>query len=148
MAKGAYIGVGGKAHKIRKGYIGVAGKARKIKKAYIGIGGKARPCWSGGELTYYGTITPLSKATYLLAATTIGNYALFAGGNDIGTVNAYDDSLTKENPSELSPYRCDLAATAIGNYALFGGKPPQAAISKSRVRLHLAELRKREPELL
>ena len=28
------------------------------------------------------------------------------------------------------------------------GKPPQAAISKSRVRLHLAELRKREPELL
>lgn len=95
--------------------------ARKIKKAYIGIGGKARPCWSGGELTYYGTITPLSKATYLLAATTIGNYALFAGGNDIGTVNAYDDSLTKENPSELSPYRCDLAATTVGNYALFGG---------------------------
>ena len=28
------------------------------------------------------------------------------------------------------------------------GKPPQAAVSKSRVRLHLAELRKREPELL
>ena len=28
------------------------------------------------------------------------------------------------------------------------GKPPQAAISKSRVRLHLTELRKREPELL
>ena len=28
------------------------------------------------------------------------------------------------------------------------GKPPQAAISKSRVRFHLTELRKREPELL
>lgn len=41
MAKGAYIGIAGKARKVKKMYIGVGGKARKVKKAYIGIGGKA-----------------------------------------------------------------------------------------------------------
>lgn len=61
------------ARKIKKMYIGVSGVARKVKKAYIGIGGKARPCWSGGELTYYGTATELSVARYQHAATTVGN---------------------------------------------------------------------------
>lgn len=47
MAKGAYIGVDGKARKIKKLYIGVDGKARKIKKLYIGdANGKARLCWA------------------------------------------------------------------------------------------------------
>lgn len=46
MAKGAYIGVDGKARKIKKAYIGVDGKARKIKKVYVGVNGKARLCWS------------------------------------------------------------------------------------------------------
>lgn len=47
MAKKAYIGVDGKARKIKTGYIGVGGVACKIKKAYIGdTNGKARLCWS------------------------------------------------------------------------------------------------------
>ena len=43
---GFYIGVDGKARKIKGGYIGVDGKARKIKKGYIGVNGVARLCWS------------------------------------------------------------------------------------------------------
>lgn len=47
---GFYIGVDGKARKVKGGYIGVDGKARKIKKGYIGDeNGVARLCWSGIE---------------------------------------------------------------------------------------------------
>lgn len=124
MAKGAYIGVDGAARKVKKMYIGKSNIARKIKKAYIGIGGVARPCFSGG-LEYYGTITELSQARYDLAATTVGNYALFGGGQDgsgeLSVVDAYDASLTRTTPTGLSVARHFLAATTVGNYALFGG---------------------------
>ena len=43
---GFYIGVDGKARKIKGGYIGVDGVARKIKKGYIGVDGVARLCYS------------------------------------------------------------------------------------------------------
>lgn len=43
---GFYIGVDGKARKVKGGFIGVDGKARKIKKGYIGVNGVARLCWS------------------------------------------------------------------------------------------------------
>lgn len=43
---GVYIGIDGKARKIKGGYIGIDGKARKIKKGYIGVDGVARLCWS------------------------------------------------------------------------------------------------------
>lgn len=46
MAKSVYIGVGGKARKVKNLYIGVGGKARKVKKAYIGVGGKAQLCYT------------------------------------------------------------------------------------------------------
>lgn len=42
---GFYIGVDGKARKIKGGYIGIDGKARKIKKGYIGVNGVARLCF-------------------------------------------------------------------------------------------------------
>ena len=80
MAKRVYIGVGGKARKVKKIYIGVAGVARKVKKAYIGVGGVARPCWSGGELSYYGTAATLTNSIAYHAGTSVGNYALFGGG--------------------------------------------------------------------
>jgi len=42
-------------------------------------------------LSYYGTIDVLSKARGYLAATTVGNYALFGGGYDGSTYfNAVD----------------------------------------------------------
>lgn len=53
MAKGMYLGVDSKAHKVKKMYLGVDGKARKVKKVYIGdANGKARLCWSGASPQY------------------------------------------------------------------------------------------------
>ena len=113
---------------------GVTSVARKIKKAYIGIGGVARPCWSGGELAYYGSITALSVARSELAATTIGDYALFGGGQNYSsyysTVDAYNASLVRSTPTALSVAKYTLGATPVGNYALFaGGQTKSSSIS-------------------
>ena len=110
--------------------------ACRIKKAYIGIGGIARPCWSGGELAYYGTATSLNSLKHELSATSVGNYALFGGGGDYNyaltsEVNAYNKSLTHTMPTALSESRYQFAATTVGNYALFGGG--QAASNYSSV---------------
>ena len=53
--------------------------SKRIKKAYIGIGGKARPFLVSG-VESFGEITELVMARYGIKATSIGNYALFAGG--------------------------------------------------------------------
>ena len=61
---------------------------------------------------------------YGLAATTVGNYALFGGGYDNSyrvAVDAYNTSLTRATRTSLSQERANLAATTVGNYALFGG---------------------------
>ena len=124
MAKGAYIGVGGVARKVKKGYIGVGSAARKIKRAYIGVGGIARPCWSGGEIAYYGTVTPLSVARARVQGTTVGNYALFAGGQSgsaISSVEAYDKTLTRTIPAALSTGASEFGAATTGNYAICAG---------------------------
>ena len=88
----------------------------------------------GGVLSYYGTATSLSAARHYLAATSIGNYALFGGGSSDGglsnTVDAYDTSLTRTNPTSLSVARHYLAATSIGNYALFGGGSSNGRLSQ------------------
>ena len=125
MTKKAYIGVNNVARQVKKGYIGVDGVARKIKKAYIGVGGVARPCWSGGELTYYGkTSQSFNYAVRLYAGGSIGDYALFAGGVDSNgtyrnTVNAYNKQLVKSNPTPLSSALASLASANVGDYLLF-----------------------------
>ena len=68
--------------------------------------------------------TALSVARCILAATTVGNYALFGGGYDgsrLSTVDAYSTSLSRSTPTALSVAKSILAATTVGNYALFGG---------------------------
>ena len=74
---------------------------------------------------YVGTITPLSQARQRLAATSVGNYALFGGGYGNSTyfdiVDAYNSSFTSTIAAPLSKARDQLAATSVGNYALFGG---------------------------
>ena len=129
MAKAVYVGVGSKARKMKKAYIGIGGKARKVKKMYIGVGGKARLCYSA-ELEKVGMATALSTARYDMRAATVGKYALFAGGyiskSSFGysvssSVDAYNTSLTKSTPTELSCKRCGHAAASVGGYALFAG---------------------------
>ena len=129
MPKGGYVGIDNIARKLKKGYVGIDEIARKLKKGYVGIGGVARPCFTTG-LDYYGQITALSAAREDIAATTVGDYALFAGGYYFNSnanygvysiVDIYDTSLTKRNCLELSVAREDVAATTVGNYALFAG---------------------------
>ena len=130
MAKAVYVGVGSKARKMKKAYIGIGGTARKVKKMYIGdSSGKARLCYSA-ELEKVGTATALSAARYDMRAATVGNYALFAGGftsksafgySVSSSVDAYNTSLTKSTPTELSCKRCGHAAASVGGYALFAG---------------------------
>ena len=70
------------------------------------------------------TATPLSEARAYLTATSVGNYALFGGGDGdtiTATVDAYDASLTRTTATPLSEARAYLTATSVGNYALFGG---------------------------
>ena len=121
MAKGAWIGVGGKARKIKNMYIGIGGKARKIKKAWIGVGGKARLFFSS-EATYTkytGTISGLNL-TSIHTAVSNGNYAFFRGSsyNDkedrtFINVTAYNASLTKKSPT--APYfNDDRRGTCLG----------------------------------
>jgi hypothetical protein len=66
----------------------------------------------------------LSVARLDLSATTVGNYALFGGGdstNYFSVVDAYNLSLTRSTPTSLSEGKSRSAATSVGNYALFGG---------------------------
>ena len=71
------------------------------------------------------TPTALSEGRDILAATTVGNYALFGGGSITNgysaVVDAYNTSLVRSTPTALSKGRDILAATTVGNYALFGG---------------------------
>ena len=130
MAKAVYVGVGSKARKMKKAYIGIGGKARKVKKMYIGdSSGKARLCYSA-ELEKVGMAAALSTARYDMRAATVGKYALFAGGyiskSSFGysvssSVDAYNTSLTKSTPTELSCKRGGHAAASVGGYALFAG---------------------------
>ena len=125
MDQKLYVGIDGKARKVKKWHVGVDGKARKVKKGYIGVGGVARPFLSDEKLVYYGAISALSAARTALAGAPVGNYALFAGGNSgdshgyKSTVDAYNSSLVRSTPTALSEGRGYLAGTSVGNYALF-----------------------------
>lgn len=124
-AGGTYAEV---ARKVKRIYLGIDNVARKVKKGYIGdANGLARLFFAGfGEMSYYGTAASLSVARFDMAATTIGNYALFGGGtyaNSDGydTVDAYNKSLVRSTATVLTKPRKWLTAATIGNYALFVG---------------------------
>ena len=100
MAKAMYIGINDAAKKIKKAYIGIDGIVRKIKKIYIGVDNSPKLCFVGGGGTIsHSTATNLSAARSNLAATSVGNYALFGGGYNRSdyhsVVDAYYSSLTK-----------------------------------------------------
>ena len=73
-------------------YVGVNNVARRIKKAYLGINNVARCIFSSDIVYKYGTATNFSQERQYLAATTVGNYALFGGGENssyYSTVDVY-----------------------------------------------------------
>lgn len=83
------------------------------------------------HVDYFITATPLSEARMDLAAASVGDYALFAGGGlkvlssssqgRSAVVDAYNTNLTHSTPTALSEARGYLAAATVGGYALFGG---------------------------
>ena len=80
--------------------------------------------------------TQLSEEIYNLAATTVGNYALFGGGRSGGSsysskVDAYDTTLVRSTLTQLSVARDNLKATTVGNYALFGGGSGSSSYSST-----------------
>ena len=106
------------------------------------------------SLTHNGGIDmALSLGRNKLAATSVGNYALFGGGasrNNIQqkTVDAFDTSLTQTIPTVLSVARYELAATSVGNYALFGGGTDNASNEKTTVEAYDTSLTQTIPTVL
>lgn len=123
-------------------------KARRVRKAYIGKNGVAKPFFSDLRTVVYGgrTNTPLrmSNSKSLngnfnlinnVAGASVGNYAIFAGGDKgqsneydyTDSVNAYDSSLTSQNIAQLSfsnytdKWRSGMLSGVINNKAVFAG---------------------------
>lgn len=123
MAQNSYIGVSGKARTIKAINVGIAGKARKVVNGYIGVAGKARPFFSLAKgIKFYQTVDPLNAAASYLAAASIGDYGLFAGGSTTSTqVTSYNGSLQKGTPTALSASKRHHSGQCNSEYALFAG---------------------------
>ena len=96
---------------------------------------------------------PLSVSRNSLAATTVGNFALFGGGFTAGgvssaVVDAYDTALTRTTPTALSVARHVLAATTVGNFALFGGGFTAGSVSSAVVDAYDTALTRTTPTAL
>ena len=145
--KKAYIGIGGVARPCWSGgvpeYYGTITPLSVVRTktaattngdyAIIAGGG----AYSGDDFTPYGTVDcynksltrsnadDLSTTRYDLSGASVGNYALFAGGqystSRRNTVDAYDSSLVRTTASTLSQARSCCGTCTIGSYALFIG---------------------------
>ncbi len=79
------------------------------------------------HIEYWGRAEELSSARTHLAATTVGDYALFGGGSHSNSggaafyVDAYNHELTHSVPEPLESSRLALSAAHVGKYALFAG---------------------------
>lgn len=123
MAKSALLTIDGTYRRIKSGYITVNSVYRKLKSAYITIGGVYRPCWGAG-VQYYGAGPEMAKTAYYLAAASVGQYAIFAGGYLTSQTNVFGivaGALGNYTANNLSYVRQELAATTLGNHAIFAG---------------------------
>lgn len=135
MAKGAYIGTGGTAKKIKKIYLGVGGVAKKVKKAYIGIGGVAK-IWFSSDVVLANTVAatgitnPVSTSsgpttTARDRGTVFNGYAFLDDGGTSSTdckAAIYNSSLTKGTSITLPSQNCIKYMGRLPSYAInFGG---------------------------
>lgn len=125
MAKGAYVGVGGVARKVKKIYVGVDGVARKVKKAYVGVNGVARLVYSASVIE---RLTDLSVARYRGTAGANSEYVMFIGStanpdgnfyqNMVGDVDAYDANGTRVLPTNPVVASNGPCGGQIGDYVI------------------------------
>ena len=125
MGKGVYLGVSNTAKKIKKIYIGVNGVAKKVKKIYIGdSNGVARVGYTSNLKLSYCDTKYLVSSRSSLGATSIGDYALFAGGYDGSTtsecIDYFNNSLSQGYMS-ISQQRTNIAGASSKSYALLAG---------------------------
>ena len=132
MGKGAYIGVGGVAKKVKKMYVGVGGVAKKVKKAYVGVNGVAKLWYLYGP-----EFIKQSNIEVRMATTTdtyLNKYEQPAWGPNFaaykydsetsGTVvfiNASLSSTIKAGSSTGMNYLNSFSGGQLGNYALHWG---------------------------
>lgn len=152
MTKAIYIGVGGRARRVKKVYFGVSGIARKVKSAFIGIGDKARLFWSGGEPVYFKSTT-FGSARYHQMTGTIGDYALFAGGSTVSSastrVDAFNSVLTQSTAPSLGQAKSNGgAANAGSSYLIFGGGINESGTARATVYAYNAALTRSDPSAL
>lgn len=103
-------------------------------------------------------VSMLSLERCKLAATTIGNYALFGGGHDgndmyiegeyCSIVDVYNNNIAKSTSTPLSMARAFFTATTIGDYALFGGGSDSYISSLSTVDAYNSSLVRYTPSAL
>lgn len=103
--------------------------------------------------TSSGYITPLVRTRSELAAATVGDYAIFAGGtygssSPTAYTDAYNKSLTRVSIDRLSDVAYAQAATTIGKYALFGGGQGSSADGFRRVHCYDSSLTRLNVPLL
>ncbi len=79
----------------------------------------AQGVWSTGQL---------SVARANLAAASVGNVALFAGGDTSDAVDVYNGTTGAWSTAQLSVARYSLAAASVGNVALFAGGVNNSAL--------------------
>ena len=137
MAKKAMLTTNATYHKTKKGFLTTEGTYHKVKKAYKTVGGAYRPCWSTGEVSYYGYVTPLNnkvnyvKGASLKDANGKDKFAVFVGG-DTGTgsgsaryslaVEAYNSIRTKiDTGVSLSTSRQRVGIVSHGNLVYIAG---------------------------
>lgn len=127
-----------KAKTLKNIYFGVGGVAKKVKKAYIGVNGIAK-LWYGELVKYYAllnwgtTSDTLSTSKYGMAAGSVGDYAIFAGGSTnmlnlvnstmsfSKTVDAYNSSLVHSSLSDLSSNITYPGVVTLGNQMIIAG---------------------------
>ena len=91
------------------------------------------------ELAYYGVATPLSAARCDLAATSVGDYALFGGGytgSYSAVVDAYNTSLTRSTPHIIIS-KTSVSSTSVGNLCFIWWRLILVLFSCSRCLQHL-----------
>ena len=134
MAKAAYVGISNKARRITDMYVGVNNVARKVKKAYVGVSGVARLFFKHMNNGKSDFTLALSQARSDLQGNSVGNYMIFAGGNNYGyeryptsndhvhynTVDAFNENLVRST-STLGYRKASFATARNENYALFAG---------------------------
>lgn len=145
MAKAAYVGIADKARRITDIYVGVNDTARKVKKAYVGVNGVARLFFKHMNNGKSDTTLTLSQARADLQGNSVGNYIIFAGGNNYGyeryptsnahihynTVDAFNENLVRST-SVLGYRKANLATARNANYAFFAGGETTSSNSSSK----------------